>query len=94
MDTRSPEELESILRRYPDLNHLRVRKRGQSLTLYSEDAHGPQDHARFTSLAARTWGLSLPHHTGRWEKTPFTGSLDELVEVLVTDFGFYLERYP
>lgn len=94
MDTHAPEELESILRRYPDLAHLCVKKRGQSMTLCSENAQGAQEHARFTFLGAGTWGLSLPHHTGRWEKTPFTGSMEELVDVLVENFGFYLERYP
>ncbi len=28
------------------------------------------------------WGLSVRRHTGRWEKTPFTGTLEELSDVI------------
>ena len=35
-----------------------------------------------TALNRSSFGLSVRRHTGRWEKTPFTGTLDELVDVI------------
>ncbi len=89
----SPEiRLGDLLKQYEGLDHLSVKHRGKSLTIYSAGDEGPQDHAKFTSLGGEAWGLSLPHHTGRWEKTPVMGTLEELVGTLVENFGFYLER--
>lgn len=85
------EQLETSLGRYQGLDHVRVNKRGDSLTIYSGERSDPQLHARLTHLGGGQWGLSLPRHTGRWEKTPFTGTMDEVVDTLVTNFGFYLE---
>jgi len=36
------------------------------------------------------FGLSLPTWTGRWERTPFTGTIEELVAMLRDDLGFHL----
>jgi len=65
-----------------NLAHLRVKKHGSSLVLSAAPVKGVQRHARFTQIAAAEWGLSFPLHTGRWEKTPFTGSLREIWETL------------
>jgi hypothetical protein len=84
-------KLEELLEQYEGLDHLSVKRRGNSLTVYSSGKEGQQNHAKFTSLGGSVWGLSFPHHTGRWEKTPFMGSLEELVGTLVENFGYYLE---
>ena len=91
LDPEDAEELEEVLARYEGLDHLRVKKRGDSLTILSGDCADPNFHARITHLGRGEWGLSLPHHTGRWEKTPFTGSMNEVIETVVTDFSFYLD---
>ncbi len=44
----------------------------------------PDDRVRLTRLDGSRWGLSARLHTGRWERTPFTGTIDELVEVMQT----------
>jgi hypothetical protein len=85
-------QLERLAAEQPHLAHLRVKKHGSSLVLFSGAGEGVQRHARFTQIAAAEWGLSFPLHTGRWEKTPFTGSLREIWETLVTNFPFYLEE--
>ena len=87
------EALEESLARYQDLEHLKVKRRGESLTIFSGASPNQQRHARLTHLGGGQWGLSFPHHTGRWEKTPFTGTMDDVVETLVTNFGFYLEDF-
>jgi hypothetical protein len=43
-----------------------------------------EDRVRLTSLPKDQWGLSVKRHTGRWERTPFSGSLAEMVEVMHT----------
>jgi hypothetical protein len=82
--------LQRLLAEQAGLDHLTVKCRGRSLTLFSEDAHGPTRHAKLDWLGAELWGLCLPTHTGRWEKTPFTGSLDEIFQTLIQMLPFHL----
>ena len=85
------EELEEMLAKHDGLGHLRVKKRGDSLTIHSGDVGDPYAHARITKIGRRQWGLSLPRHTGRWERTPFVGTMAEVIDTLITDFSFYLD---
>lgn len=89
------EELERLLRCEEGFDHLRANKRGDSITICSSSSGGAdqQKHARLTKLSPATWGLSFPHHSGRWERTPFVGPMDELVATLVHDFSFHLEPW-
>jgi len=89
VDSDDVEALEALLARHPDLAHLHVKKRGDSLTIASGDP--PHNHARITALERNLWGLSLPRHTGSWERTPFTGTMEEVIGTLTTDFRFYLD---
>lgn len=91
LDPEDAEELEEVLARYEGLDHLRVKKRGDSLTILSGDGADPNFHARITHLGRGEWGLSLPHPTGRWEKTPFRGPMNEVIETVVTNLPFYLD---
>jgi hypothetical protein len=40
------------------------------------------DRVRFTSLGANHYGVSVKRHTGRWQKTPFYGTLEQTVEAV------------
>ena len=91
LEPEDAEELEELLARHQQLSHLRVKKRGDSLTISSGDASDSHPHARLTHLGRGHWGLSLPRHTGRWERTPFMGTMDEVVATLISDLGFHLE---
>ena len=42
------------------------------------------ESVRLTRLSASTYGLSVRRHTGRWERTPFRGSMKEMVDVMRT----------
>ena len=90
LDDSATERLSSVLRRRKGLEHLRVKKHGVSLILLSGEGRDEVKHAKLTSLGKENWGLSLPRHTGRWERTPYVGTLDYLLKVLLTDLGFYL----
>lgn len=66
-----------------------IRVQGQSLILAREEeaASGemvPDDRVRLTNLSPTTWGLSVKRHTGRWEKTPFSGSMKEILDTVWT----------
>jgi len=41
------------------------------------------DRVRLTSLSASAYGLSVKRHTGRWERTPFSGSMEEMVDIML-----------
>ena len=90
---RDLEELEGLLSCEEGLDHLCAKKRGDFITIFSGDGTNEQKHARLTRLDRAIWGLSFPHHAGRWEQTPFVGSMQELVATLVRDFSFYLEPW-
>jgi hypothetical protein len=78
--------IEQWLRKDKALHHLHVKRRGITLTLHNAD----DDHARLTLVGRDVWGLSLPRHTGRWEKTPFLGALDDVYDTLTGMLGFHL----
>ncbi len=64
-----------------------VRVRGHHLIAGRAEGTGsaptPQDdRVRFTRLGANSYGLSVKRHTGRWEKTPFRGTLQETVDTV------------
>ncbi len=67
-----------------------VRVHGDHLIIGRREAWGPggrlenDDRVRLTKLNASTCGLSVKRHTGRWERTPFSGSMEEMVEVIQT----------
>jgi hypothetical protein len=92
LEPEDAEELEEFLARHEQFGHLQVKKCGDSLTIYSSEASDLHLHARFTHLGRGQWGLSLPLHTGRWERTPFMGTMEELVATMITDLGVYLEK--
>jgi hypothetical protein len=42
----------------------------------------PDDRVRLTRISAQTYGLSVMRHTGRWEKTPFSGTMKEMIATI------------
>jgi hypothetical protein len=65
-----------------------VRVYGQHLIAGRKEPTGPKgvveddDRVRFTRLGNRAFGLSVKRHTGRWERTPFSGTLPEMVKTV------------
>lgn len=68
---------------------LYVRVHGDHLILGRREPWGPQgkviddDRVRLTRRGASSWGLSVRRHTGRWERTPFSGTLEEMLETIL-----------
>ena len=42
------------------------------------------DGRRLTRLSDGHWDLSVKRHTGRWERTPFSGSMRQMHETICT----------
>jgi hypothetical protein len=65
-----------------------VRVHGDHLIAGRTESVGPErtsdndDRVRFTRVGGNNYGLSVKRHTGRWEKTPFSGTLEQTVEVV------------
>lgn len=67
-----------------------VRVHGDHLILGRYEPSGPEnvlqedDRIRLTRIGASRHGLSVKRHTGRWERTPFSGTLNEMFETILT----------
>jgi hypothetical protein len=84
---RAQERLEELLPEHEVTAGLLVRVHGQHLTLVREEPGldgEPEDdpRVRITHLGGESFGLSVLRHTGKWERVPFSGTLDEMVEVI------------
>jgi len=82
-------KLKTLLHAHPPTIGLYVRVHGDHLILGRPDQAAPNaeqendDRVRLTRLSAHEYGLSVKRHTGRWERTPFTGTLEEMVDVIL-----------
>lgn len=79
--------LEELLEKNPITEGMYVRSHGDHLIVGREERgpdgeREPLDRVRLTELGRARYGLSVKRHTGRWEKTPFSGPMEEMVEVI------------
>lgn len=70
--------------------HLRARKYGAAVLVESGPAADAVKHFRLRRDTGHLWLLDMANHQGRWEKTPFRASLDELVQTVLDDFPWTL----
>ena len=82
----------TLLAGYPHATHVQVVARGDTLALVSGKKPDVQKHARLTRLGKSCWAISLPRHTGAWEKTPFMGPLPDMVRMIAVDLALFLDR--
>lgn len=81
--------LRELLQEHEVTDGMYVRVHGENLIVgrneqVRDDAPPePSDRVRLTRLTPKKFGLSVKRHTGRWEKTPFTGTLDEVVSAIL-----------
>ena len=82
-------KLRGLLDAHEPTADLYVRVHGDHLILGRREPVGPNgemeddDRVRLTRLSASTYGLSVKRHTGRWERTPFSGSMEEMVDTIL-----------
>lgn len=93
------QRLEGLLSESPLTEGMYVRTHGDHLILGRHESFGPDgaseadDRLRLTARNAASYGLSVRRHTGRWQKTPFTGTLEELTEVIRTYMQHLVTSY-
>ncbi len=75
------------------IEHLYIQARGDHLGLYSLEDKDKINRVRFTRLSVNKYQLSMADHKSRWEKTPFTGTIPELVDMIIEQFSFVLAEY-
>jgi len=76
--------LKDLLWRHGGLEHLEVRLHRPSLVMYSQDGEERINRARLTPQSKTRWRLDMPLHTGKWQATPYEGTLLELFTLLTT----------
>lgn len=84
--------IEGILKEQ-NLTHLKAQGRGDHLVIYSLDQGEKVSRVRLSRLAASRYQLGFADHRGRWESTPFTGTIDELLHLLTDQFPWVLAPY-
>ena len=78
-------KLAKLLEAEPHTAGMYVRVHGDHLIAGRAEPLGPRhtlehnDRVRFTRLGANWFGVSVKRHTGRWQKTPFHGTLEDTV---------------
>lgn len=83
-------QLTRLLESHEPTAGMYVRVHGDNLIMGRRELMRPggeledDDRVRLTRLNASTYGLSVKRHTGRWERTPFSGSMEEMVDVIQT----------
>ncbi len=45
-------------------------------------------------LGAHIWTLEIATHMGGWDRTPFRGQIEQLVDVIQSDFPWVVEAIP
>jgi len=79
-----------FLAEHEGLDHLRVRRRADLVTLESGPEDDPVHHARLRRLSVHYWTLECATHTGRWEKTGFRGPMKDILHTLVSTIPWVL----
>jgi hypothetical protein len=82
-------KLRHLLDTHEQAAGLYTRVHGDHLIMGRREPLGPDgelendDRVRLTRLSASTYGLSVKRHTGRWERTPFSGDIETMVDTIM-----------
>lgn len=84
--TAASSHLTRLLERSPATEGMYVRVHGKNLIVGRQESFGGElekvDRVRFTRVNQVRYELSVKRHTGRWERTPFAGPLEDVVGAL------------
>jgi hypothetical protein len=77
-----------------ELNHLHVAVRGNNIVVYSEHEKQKENRCRFTQVGSNSYILNMASpRSGKWEPTPFEGTLEELLQMVIEQFPWVLTDY-
>lgn len=85
------EDVEEFLGGRERCTHLRARRRGDAIIVESGPDAGASPHVRLRRIGVHRWALDVADHRGRWEPTPYTGTLEGLLTQAVGEFAWVLE---
>lgn len=74
--------------------HLQVRVHGPHLIVCSQEDGERWNRARLTKVSAQYYTLSMANHRGKWESTPYRGTIGEISDLLTKQFAFALAPWP
>ena len=92
-------KLRGLLDAHEPTADLYVRVHGDHLILGrrepigSSDQMENDDRVRLTRLSASTHCPSVKRHTGRWERTPFSGNMEEMVDTILGCMQYLVVPY-
>jgi len=92
-------QLMKLLETHERTSGMYVRIYGDHLIVGRRESFGPDgkltddDRVRLTRLNTSSYGLSVKRHTGRWERTPFSGTIQEMVETIHTFMQHLVASY-
>jgi hypothetical protein len=66
---------------------------GKHLVIYSEFEGEKENRARLTAINQQTYTLGMTDYRGRWQATYYSGSVTELIKLLIEEFGYVLTQY-
>lgn len=72
------------------MEHLDVDIRGSHVILYSGDDGDKWNRIRLTRLGGGAYQLAMADHRGKWDPTPFTGTMEQLLDLVASDFPWML----
>ena len=75
------------------LTHLSVTVRRNNIVVYSEYEKQKENRCRFTQVRTNSYTMDMANHRGKWEATPFEGSLEELLQMVIEQFPWVLTDY-
>ena len=82
-------QLRNLLDAHEQVAGLYIRVHGDHLIMGRREPLRPDgelendDRVRLTRLSAATYGLSVKRHTDRWERTPFSGDIETMVDTIM-----------
>ena len=82
-------KLRQLLDTHEQVAGLYIRVHGDHLIMGRREPLGADgeleddDRVRLTRLSSSTYGLSVKRHTGRWERTPFSGDIETMVDTIM-----------
>lgn len=82
---------EVFLAKFPELSHIHVRKHGALIILESGPEGDRRPHARLRKVTKQWWTLEMPDHMERWNKTPHRALRNEVLQLLVDNYGWTLQ---
>lgn len=76
------------------LTHLHVKAHGKSLLVQSLRGDERENHFKLSLLPRQQWRVEIGSSAGRWERTPFEGSLKEVVALVAENFPWVIAARP